>query len=125
MKRFCSIVVRSRLLARSELEKHYRAWRQAKPAERDKLPGFIRYLVRHAGVTDVQIEQAMRSAGAVEDNAKDVLEVELIRVRDPERGLNRRDLVMLLSGAAAAAAAIIIPAMIARSIQPADSTPTE
>jgi len=111
IQKFCSLIARAKLVSAPELEKHYRAWRSAEPDHRDNLPSFVRHLVKLGQVTEAQVDELIHDQAAPPTAAtgESEFDVELVRVRDPRRNLDRRDLMMILLGALLASTAITVP----------------
>ncbi|MBX7102686.1 MAG: hypothetical protein K1X57_01300 [Gemmataceae bacterium] len=117
LQRFCTLVVKSKLASGADLEKHYRNWRADAPDDRDNLPSFIKHLIDRAGIPGAQLERLIAEpAGHATVSADATRDVELVKVRDPRRSLDRRDVVMLLGGMILGGLAVLLPVMLTRKV---------
>jgi len=105
LQKFCRSIAAARLISPADLEKDYRSWRTSEPDQRDNVTAFVRYLVRSGRLSEQQLAQFAKAA-AVESALpqSERFDVELVPIRDPGRGFDRRDLFMILGGAVVAAA---------------------
>lgn len=121
LQKFCRTLIERDILAADEVKSQYRAWRAAEPKNGDDPQAFAKYLVGAGKVRPQQLRELSAAPVPVAKAAPPAgdCDVELIPIRPVSfANLDRRDLLMLLSGAAGTLGAILFATILAKMLQP-------